>query len=58
MSMSAVGLLRRSRISGMRLWPPAITFASSPNLSSSDGASSTEPGRAYSNAAGIIRVPP
>src|SRR5438067_2215286 len=38
----AVGWARRSRINGMRLWPPASTLASSPNLSSSLEASSTE----------------
>ena len=30
MSTSATGEANRSFISGMRLWPPAITFPSSP----------------------------
>src|SRR5438445_1797685 len=41
MSTKAVGCARRSRISGMRLCPPARTFASSPYLFSSLEASST-----------------
>src|SRR6266851_4188926 len=59
MSTRADGCASRSRMSGIRLWPPARTLASSPNLTSSSDASCTEEARAYSNAAGITgRNPP
>ena len=51
MSTSSDGRANRSRSSGISEWPPASSFASS--RPSSSIASSTEPARAYSKAAGI-----
>src|SRR5439155_3210430 len=58
MSTTCFGVARRSFMSGMRLWPPDSTFASSPSLASSRVASPIDVGAWYSKAAGIIVVPP
>ena len=53
MSISACGSLRRSFISGTRLWPPAMSLPPSPAAVSFASASSSEVARAYSNGVGI-----
>ena len=53
MSISSLGSLRRSFISGTRLWPPAMNFASPFAAPSFASASSSEVARLYSNAVGI-----
>src|SRR5207247_2750746 len=57
MSMTCLGVARRSFISGIRLWPPDSTLASSPSLASSCVASPIDVGAWYSKAAGIIGGP-
>src|SRR6478735_6675563 len=52
MSTSSFGWARRSFMSGRRLWPPAMTFAS--GSSSIPTASCRLPGAAYANLAGNI----
>ncbi len=58
MSTSAPGAANRSFSSGIRLWPPASTFPSSPSRSSVDNASSSVAGAKYWNLGGYIRRPP
>ena len=57
MSITWGGLASRSFMSGMRLWPPESTLASSPSLASNAVASARDVGAWYSNAAGIIGGP-
>src|SRR5271165_2545222 len=57
MSISQVGLARRSLIIGIRLWPPLMTLASSPYWVRSAIASGIVRGLEYSNAAGTILGP-
>src|SRR5919205_2894446 len=57
MSISTAGMARRSFISGSSECPPARTFASSPCSTSAATASSTDVGRTYSNAPGIMPTP-
>jgi hypothetical protein len=54
MSTSTAGSASRSIIIGTRLWPPAMTRASSPASASADTASSQEPARTYSKGAADI----
>src|SRR5262245_51798618 len=54
MSTITRGLARRSFIAGIRLCPPASTFASSPCRASMATASSMVEGRKYSKLAGYI----
>ena len=56
MSTISAGVANRSFISGIRLWPPARTFASSPCSASSESASSSDAGAAYSKLAGNITL--
>jgi hypothetical protein len=56
-STSASGAANLSFISGIRLWPPARTFASPSNRSRSSQASSRVVGAKYSNLAGYTRRP-
>jgi hypothetical protein len=51
------GVAKRSFISGMRLWPPASTFASSPRSESVAITSSSVDGAEYSNLAGYTIAP-
>ena len=53
MSMSTCGSLRRSFISGTRLWPPAMNLPPPPAAFSFASASSSDVARAYSNVVGI-----
>jgi hypothetical protein len=53
MSISACGSLRRSFMSGTRLWPPAMSLAPPPAAFNFATASSSDVARAYSNAVGI-----
>src|SRR5664279_1365792 len=55
--MRCRGAERRSFISGMRLWPPARSLASSPNWLSSVTASGYDFARWHSNARGYIPPP-
>src|SRR4051794_41412015 len=43
-------------MSGTRLWPPASTFASSPEAASAASVEARSGGRSYSNAAGFTRA--
>src|SRR6266481_1796095 len=52
------GAASRSFISGIRLWPPERTLASSPSFARSAVASPSELGAWYSKAPGIIVVTP
>src|SRR5213075_1201852 len=54
--MRCAGEASRSFISGIRLWPPASSLASSPSWPSSVIASSRLDGLWYSNAVGITIV--
>src|SRR5262245_26582496 len=54
MSTTTFGRASRSFIAGIRLWPPASTFASSPYRLRSATASSTVDGRVYSKFEGYI----
>src|SRR5262245_49135159 len=56
MSTTCAGLMSRSFISGMRLWPPERTLASSPSRARRAVASPTVVGAWYWKAAGIIVV--
>ena len=53
MSISIFGSLRRSFISGTRLWPPAMNFPSPLLAASFASASSSDVARLYSNAVDI-----
>ena len=56
MSINRVGSLSLSFISGIRLWPPASSFARPPDAWSAASAASSDLARSYSKGAGITAV--